>query len=201
MYENQFFRLIENSDLRKMREFQTMIAASVTTESEEVGELYGVDVAYRGEKAVGAIASMKEEKYLIRDVPFPYVSTYFAFRELPIVWDLVKECDGCILFDGNGMLHPYRAGLATVAGVVLEKQTIGVAKTLLCGEVRDAYVYEDDEIIGSVIRRTKRPIYVSVGNKISLEEATRVVRETGIHRIPDVVRKAYILATRIARRR
>ncbi len=199
MYEVEFFKLLKNPDLKRLREFQIKIAENVDLSYNETGEVYGVDVAYKGKKAVAAIASENYEEYEIRDVKFPYIPTYFAFRELPVLWNLIKKCEGCIIFDGNGLLHPFRAGIATIAGVILEKQTIGVAKSLLCGEAKGDYVYQNEEIIGKIMRKTRKPLYVSVGNKITLEKAFSIVSENCIHRVPEVLRKAHILANRVAK--
>ncbi|MCD6467344.1 MAG: endonuclease V [Methanomicrobia archaeon] len=200
MYEVEFFKLLKNPDFKELRKFQIRIAKNVDTGYNEIGEIYGADVAYKGDKAVGAIVSKNYESYEIKEIEFPYVPTYFAFRELPILWNLIKKCDGCIIFDGNGLLHPYRAGLATMAGVMLEKQTIGVAKSLLCGEIKGEYVYQNKEIIGKIIKSSKNPIYVSIGNRVTLKQASDIVLNNCVHRVPEVLRKAHILANRIAKR-
>ena len=200
MYEIEFFRLLKNPDLKELRKFQIKIAKNVRCRYSKTEEIYGADVAYIGNNAVGALASKESESYEIKEVEFPYIPTYFAFRELPILWNLIKDCKGCIIFDGNGVLHPYNAGLATVAGVVLKKQTIGVAKSLLCGEIKGEYVYRDNKIIGKIVRRSKNPVYVSVGNNVTLEQASEIVLGDCIYRTPDVLRKAHMLANRIAKR-
>ncbi|MEA1993151.1 MAG: endonuclease V [Euryarchaeota archaeon] len=200
MFEEDFFRLIQHPDQRAMRVLQQRVAARVSREFDEVRKLYGVDVAYKGKNAVGAIASEDYENYTIKKVRFPYIPTYFAFRELPVLWVLVKKCDGCIIFDGNGMLHPYHAGLATMAGVILEKQTIGMAKSLLCGTLSGDHILLNGEVIGAVVHSSERPIYVSVGNKITVEQAVQTVSDNCHHRVPEVVRKAHMLANRIAKR-
>ncbi len=202
MFEEEFFRLIHTREFKKMQEFQQKIAAHVDRAYHEVKKLYGADVAYKGSKAVAAVVSEDSEAYKVKEVRFPYVSTYFAFRELPVLWDLLQDCDGCVIFDGHGQLHPRRAGLATMAGVMLGKQTIGTAKALICGEVRERYVYEGDEVIGKVltVENAENPLYVSIGNKVTLEQAYSIVSENCVHRTPELVRKAHIVATQIAKR-
>ncbi|MCK4432978.1 MAG: endonuclease V [Methanomicrobia archaeon] len=200
MYEVEFFQLLKNPDLKELRKFQVKIAKNIKPQYGETGEIYGADVAYKGDKAVGALVSKTSESYEIKEVNFPYIPTYFAFRELPILWHLIKNCDDCIIFDGNGVLHPCKAGLATMAGVMLEKQTIGAAKSLLCGEIKGDYVYQNKEIIGKIVKSSKNPIYVSIGNNITLEQASEIVLNDCIYRVPEVLRKAHILATHIAKR-
>lgn len=87
-----------------------------------------------------------------------------------------------------------------MAGVMLEKQTIGTAKSLLCGEIKGDYVYQNKEVIGKIVKSSKNPIYVSIGNNITLEQASEIVLDECIYRMPEVLRKAHILATRIAKR-
>ena len=57
-------------------------------------------------------------------VPFPYITSYLTFRELPLLAELIEEVRAqgrlaaVVLVDGTGVLHPRRAGIATNLGVV-----------------------------------------------------------------------------------
>jgi deoxyribonuclease V len=84
-----------------------------------------------------------------------------------------------LLIDGHGRLHPRKCGLASYIGVITNKPTIGVAKHLLCGYVReDGFVEFDNIALGFRIKlQDKRPVYVSIGNKISLESAIYIVKQ------------------------
>jgi deoxyribonuclease V len=86
-----------------------------------------------------------------------------------------------ILVDGQGIAHPRRFGIASHLGLIIDIPTIGCAKSRLCGQHRlpsneagdHAELIEKDTVIG-VVLRTKanvRPVYVSIGHKISLSAA------------------------------
>ncbi len=72
----------------------------------------------------------------------PYMSGYLAFREIEPLLTLIRrqveqqpECTPrIILVDGNGILHPRRAGIACFLGVRTGIPTIGIGKKLCCVE-------------------------------------------------------------------
>lgn len=135
------------------------------------------------------------------DVTFPYISGYLSFRELPILSKLFasvraagREPDVTFV-DGNGILHPRRAGSASCFGLAVQTPTIGVGKKLLCGSVEPADPDEPDvrrvmhegEPIGYAVRAGSgnRPFYVSPGHLTDLATtltATRLV--LGNRRLP-----------------
>jgi len=162
----------------------------------------GMDVAYYNscgkEKAVSVIVSINmetmevvESVHAICDVTNPYVSGYFAFKELPCfleAWSLLKIKPDLVVFDGQGMLHPNRMGLASHASFFIDTPTIGVGKTFLhFNEVLytppenylGAYsnIYEDEETLGIALRSRVdcKPVFVSVGNYITLDESIEVI--------------------------
>ena len=81
----------------------------------------------------------------------PYMSGYLAFREIEPLQTLVQrqikqkpECTPrVILVDGNGILHPRRAGIACFLGVRTGIPTIGIGKKLCC--VEDYWTVESAE--------------------------------------------------------
>ena len=121
-----------------------------------------------------------------------------AFEQLGITPDL-------ILVDGQGIAHPRRLGLASHLGLFLDTPTIGCAKSRLCGRHEApaegvgsyAEIIDNGEVIGAVLRTKPRvkPIYVSVGHKISLTSAIRwVLRCTRGYRLPEPTRMAHLAA-------
>jgi len=130
------------------------------------------------------------EEVVIKDtIDFPYIPEFLSYRELKFIikaYQQIKKKPDVILVDGQGILHPRKAGIATHLGVILNKPTIGVAKSLLIGEIvgslkedRFSYlpVFLNDEVFGFVLRsRAKtKPIYVSPGNLITKEKALEVI--------------------------
>ena len=83
-----------------------------------------------------------------------------------------------LLVDGHRQLHPRRCGLACYLGITLDMPTIGVAKSLLCGSIKGSVVKLDGMIVGAVIqKKEKKKIFVSIGHKISLKSAVKIVDE------------------------
>jgi deoxyribonuclease V len=173
----------------------------------------GVDVAYRGGFSIGAVAVIDYSSLMLIEYQtaccktrFPYVPTLLSFREVsPSVLAIQKlsTIPDVFLVDGHGVAHPRRFGFASHLGVVTGKPTIGVAKSLLCGEVSKfgdegwASITDKGEIIGAVLETFsgKKPVYVGVGHKISLKRAISIVKHftCGTH-IPQPILEAHKIA-------
>lgn len=138
---------------------------------------------------------------------FPYIPGLFSFRELPPlidVWARVRAEPDAVMLDGHGYAHPRRMGLASHAGLVFDRPTVGCAKTVLVGKYDEPPpsrgcwrpIVHKGEIVGAALRtRTGvAPVYVSVGHRIDLEGAIDLVlRCHGGYRIPEPTRRAHLL--------
>jgi len=137
---------------------------------------------------------------------FPYVPGLLTFREGPVLLRClakVKNTPGVILFDGQGIMHPRRMGIATHLGILLNMPTVGCAKNHLYGtrttphEYRGAYTLIKDntnEILGVCLRTRKgvKPVYVSPGNRMNLSDAiAAILQSTPQYRIPEPLRQAH----------
>ncbi len=184
----------------------------------EVKYVAGVDIGfednYKISKAAVAVLSYPElelvEKAIARiPTAFPYVPGYLSFREIPAIlaaFPQLKQIPDLILCDGQGLAHPRRFGLACHLGVLLDIPTIGVAKSRFIGEHEEVPaekgsqkpLMDNDETIGVVLRsRTNvKPIYVSIGHKISLPTAIDYVMGCLTkYRLPETTRWADKLAS------
>ena len=184
----------------------------------EVKYVAGVDIGFEDNyaitKAAIAILTYPElelvEQAIARiSTVFPYVPGYLSFREIPAIlaaFPQVKTVPDLILCDGQGYAHPRHFGLACHLGLLLDIPTIGVAKSRLIGKHEDVPLdkgswqplFDQDEIIGVVLRsRTKvKPIYVSIGHKISLPTAISYVMGCLTkYRLPETTRWADRLAS------
>lgn len=165
---------------------------------DEISSICGVDVAYRGSSNAAycsAVIMDKNMQQLVESVDvqtivkYPYVPGLLMLREAePIFYTLklLKNSYDLLLIDGHGLLHPRRCGLACYIGVSLDKPTIGVAKSRLCGTVRpDGFVELDGEILGYAI---SKKLYISVGHRVTLKTAITLVKELGIEplRLADI---------------
>jgi deoxyribonuclease V len=165
----------------------------------KINSICGVDIAYGNSNSNAAYCSAvimdRNTQKLIECVDmqtvvkYPYVPGLLMLREAePIFYalKLLKNTYDLLLIDGHGVLHPRKCGLACYIGVTLDKPTIGVAKSRLCGTVRpDGFVELDGEIMGYAI---SKKLYISVGHRITLKTAIALVREFGIEplRLADI---------------
>lgn len=139
---------------------------------------------------------------------FPYIPGLLSFREAPAVLQALEKLrrpPDLLLCDGQGLAHPRRFGLACHIGVLGGIPSIGVAKTRFVGthgEVPDRRgawlpLMDGPEVIGAVVRtRTGvKPVYVSIGHRVSLESAIDfVLRCAPRFRLPEPTRWAHRLA-------
>jgi deoxyribonuclease V len=165
---------------------------------DEISRICGVDIAYSASSNAAycsAVIMDRNMQQLIESidvqtsVKYPYVPGLLMLREAePIFYtlNLLKNNYDLLLIDGHGLLHPRKCGLACYIGVTLDRPTIGVAKSRLCGTVRpDGFVELNGEILGYAI---SKKLYISVGHRITLKTAIALIKERGIEplRLADI---------------
>lgn len=129
-----------------------------------------------------------EERGAWRPLRFPYVPGLLSFREAPAVLAALRALRSepdAVMCDGHGFAHPRRFGIACHVGVLCDRPTLGVAKSRLVGEHREpgvrrgsrAALRDRGERIGTVLRTRDgvKPVYVSVGHRLDLATAERLV--------------------------
>lgn len=200
--------------LERLKEIQEelkrlLITVNTLQNYEFVG---GCDVSYKGSEGKGVIVVV-DRKFKVLDVgevrakiEFPYIPGFLAFREVPFLlkaYDKLKIKPDVLLVDGQGIAHPRGFGVASHLGVLLNKPTIGAAKSRLYGRCelpplkRGFYTYlfnDENKVIGAclVTRDGSKPIYVSQGHMVDLETSIKIVLETTIHfKIPEPLRLAH----------
>ena len=209
-------RLSQRFSTKKAHAMQLRLSKQVIHEDtlpETINYVAGVDVAYTKGMSIGAVAvldfaslSLVEYQVVRLKTRFPYIPTLLSFREIPPAYSAIKKLQtqpDVFLVDGQGFAHPYRLGFATHLALAIDAPTIGVAKNLLCGKVEPVGEHgwtpltDREEVIGAevVAKLGTKPIYVSVGHRVSLKRAIDVVRScTRNYRIPEPIRRAHILA-------
>ena len=179
----------------------------------EIRTIAGVDVAYDkfSSKLVAAVVVLDAQNLNVvarasaEDVErFPYLPGLFSFRELPSIAAALRKLDitpDLIVCDGQGVAHPRRFGLACHLGILFDIPTIGCGKSRLIGNEETTGVArgessplrDGDEIIGIALRTQNgiKPVYVSVGHRISLEtECDWILRLSAHFRLPETTRQA-----------
>ncbi|XP_052170252.1 uncharacterized protein LOC127786696 isoform X11 [Diospyros lotus] len=138
------------------------------------------------------------DDYSVSRLNIPYIPGFLAFREL-------------LMVDGNGLLHPRGFGLACHLGVLVNLPTIGIGKNLhhvdglTQSRVRqlletkgnspeDTVTLRGDSgcIWGTAERSTSgssKPIFISIGHRVSLATAVKIVKMTCKYRVPEAIRQ------------
>lgn len=223
------FANFETDDpLGRLRTTQSELAGRVmrTSRVERIETVAGVDLSYRGPwSGVGAYVRMDAHgahvqaiQTVEQETDFPYIPTYLAFRELPILLALLEAVErvdqmaDVVLVDGTGLLHHRHAGIASHLGVLMDVPTVGVTKKLLYGHVETAgmnagevrWVMDSErpeDRLGAAVKTTERadPIYVSIGHRMDLETAVELVLELSSKKLPEPIRRADQLSREAAR--
>jgi len=170
-------------------ELQLRLSQKVVTKdcTNKIRKVCGVDVSYNNETARASAVVMDavtldvlEHITLETKVKTPYIPGFLMLRESKPILSVLKSLKNnfdLLIVDGNGQLHPRKCGMASYLGIILNKPTIGVAKSLLCGNIKNNSIELNGKILGKVIENKKgKKIYVSVGNKISLRNAVEIIK-------------------------
>lgn len=171
----------------------------------------GVDAAYGNGQTVAAAVvydyptlTLREEAVAALPTTFPYVPGYLSFREGPAILAAITRLSALpdlFIVDGQGIAHPRGIGIATFLGVLLDRPTIGSAKSLLVGTYdeppaergsRTPLVYRG-QAVGAVLRTRQgvRPLFVSPGHLVTIDEAADIVLDCCTrYRLPEPQREA-----------
>lgn len=205
---------------REAVQVQKELAVRVISEDDfgTVARVAGTDVGFENDNRItrAAVAVLSypllqplEQAIARRPTTFPYIPGLLSFREIPAVLDALntlKQAPDLLLCDGQGLAHPRRFGIASHLGVITGLPSIGVGKTRLIGrhgpvpEHKGGWtpLTDGDEIIGAVLRTREgvKPLYISLGHRISLESAIGFVMGCVTrYKLPETTRRAHRLAS------
>jgi deoxyribonuclease V len=178
----------------------------------------GIDVGFEEDGAVtrAAVVTLRipelelvETSIVHLPTAFPYIPGLLSFREAPAVLEAIDRLPSLpdlLICDGQGIAHPRRLGLASHLGLWTDMPSIGAAKSRLIGqhepvgETRGDWqpLWDAGEILGAALRTRQgvRPLYISIGHRISLETAIQLVLScTKAYRLPEPTRQAHRLAS------
>jgi deoxyribonuclease V len=188
------------------------VLAETTFDPARVATVAGVDVGFKGDLARAAVvvldaASLEPIDWAVAttEISFPYVPGLLTFREGPCVLAALEKLTAwpdLLVFDGHGLAHPRRIGLASHLGIVLDRPSIGCAKSRLTGTYKEpgeqvgawSPLRDKEEVIGAVLRTRShvRPVFVSIGHRVDLSTSVAVVlRCTKGYRLPETTRYAH----------
>ncbi len=199
-------------NLKELERIQKKIAEKVKIERlKRVDYVAGVDQAFfridEREYIVSSAVLMNfpdlellASSSTVEEVKFPYIPTFLMFREskpaLKVLRGILRK-NSVVMVDGSGLAHPRKCGIATYIGVKLETPTIGITKKRLFGEVHGEgkvnKLFADGRHVGYQLKTCRRcnPIYISVGNLITPEDALNVVMKClKGYKLPEPVRIA-----------
>lgn len=174
----------------------------------------GADVAYarRTHRVYAAVVVLAvpsleivETVTVARRATFPYIPGLLSFREAPpllAAFERLTRAPDLVVFDGQGLAHPRRFGLACHVGLLLDIPSIGCAKTRLVGTHRRVGIHRgasaalmfEGERIGAVVRTREgvSPVFVSPGHRADVASATRLVLSLAPrYRLPEPQRQAH----------
>ena len=191
----------------KIRDVETVAGADVSY-SRNTNTCYAAVVVFRFPEM-----EILEQRTAVQEASYPYIPGLLTFREAPPViraLSKVRTDPDLLVFDGQGMAHPRGIGLASHMGLIYDKPSIGLAKSILAGrhdppgtEAGDASLLKyKDRPVGYVLRSKTncKPVIVSPGHLMDLEWSRRfVIRCLGKYRIPEITRYPHLLSNRIRR--
>lgn len=154
-----------------------------------------------------------EEVGVVSETKFPYVPGLLSFRETPSVleaWAKLKTEPDAVMFDGQGIAHPRRVGIASHVGLLIDRPTLGCAKSVLVGKYEEpdsergswTELVDKGEVVGAAVRTKTNvhPIYVSPGHLIDLQGAIELTLAcNGGYRQPEPTRRAHLLVNALRR--
>jgi deoxyribonuclease V len=208
--------------LGTIRTIAGLDAAFVLTESQALRKKSRWERLREANRAIGCVVLFRypemeelERTYAVVPLEFPYVPGFLSFREVPALLaalEKLKRQPDLLFCDGQGYAHPRRMGLATHLGIWLDRPTIGCAKSILIGTHgvlrREAGSWAEmvdettGETIGAAVRTRDgvKPVYVSQGNRVSLQTAIRLTMEVADgFRIPRPTREVDHFAGQVKR--
>ncbi|MFC1679447.1 endonuclease V [Elusimicrobiota bacterium] len=120
---------------------------------------------------------------------FPYIPGLLSFREGPALiaaLEKLKLRPDAVLFDGQGIAHPKRLGLACHVGLWLDLPTVGCAKSCLVGDYNTprqkpgalSHLVHEGKHVGAALRTKTdaKPIFVSPGHMMDLKTAIHLTQ-------------------------
>ena len=197
-----------------------VVRRTVDRSKGRVRTVAGVDCYYRDEIVTAAVVVLDYEKLQTvaeaaaqKRTAFAYRPGLLAFREGPAILEAICRLPvepDLLLFDGHGIAHPRRFGIASHIGLQTGIPSIGCAKNRLIGQFvppllqRGSYslITERGEAVGAAVRTRSNvaPVFVSIGHRIDLHDSIdHVLHCCRGYRLPETTRRADRLAASVGK--
>lgn len=215
--KEDFKEVIEkyNIDIEKLEKEQEKLAKLITLKDSIdfnlATRIAGIENVFLGNKIISAVVVIEnneiiEQEYSEEKIRFPYIPGFRAYRELPNMLNAFNKLDekpDLVLIKGHGIAHPKGIGIASHFAIAANIPTIGVADSLVFGEIENDSIKIQDKIIGKVIslKEGANPLYISPGNNISVKTSLELVKRFTTHpyKIPEPLRLARKYAKDVAK--
>jgi deoxyribonuclease V len=203
----EFFHFVDTDHAASIQRKLSARIKSIDDSDFEPRYWCGMDAAYDHDTAFVAAAvwdkmskRIVETTSAVDKVPTRYIPGFLGFREGPLLVRIAEKLrtrPDVFLIDGQGFAHPRRFGLACHVGLVMDKPTIGVAKSRLYGKPEDSNIVDHEgRVVGRILAAGHRKFYVSVGHRISLKTASDLVQKCIVNGHPSPLREAHLEAIR-----
>lgn len=203
-------------DLEQLKAEQEQLAKKLKLKKKDcininnINTIAGCDCSFIPHQIIASIVAVDtnmevvEEKFVITPMRFPYIPGFLAYRELPAMlkcYEKLESSPDVFMVNGNGILHPRGLGFASHFGLVVQKPTIGIAKNLFFGKIKNSKVYINSEVMAESLATKKgsKPIYISQGNMIGLESAVELVKRClrKPHKFPEPLALAHLYSKKV----
>ncbi len=206
------------AEAKRLQHYLSQRVQLTPLKKKTVRTVAGIDAAFTETHTIAVVAvfdietmSLIEKSHCVQKTSFPYVPGYLSFREGPAMINAVRSLvsvPDILLFDGQGVAHPRRLGIAAHLGVLLDRPSIGCAKSRLVGEYLDpphsrggwSPLFIHGEPVGAVVRTRNgiKPLFISAGHLMTLQDAIQVVLCSAVkYRLPEPIRAADHLSKEI----
>jgi len=183
----------------------------IKDEFEEIKLVGGVDQSFIGNKVISAFVvcdyktmEVVEKKHAVVETSVPYIPGYLSYREAPAVVETFLKIENkpdIILVEAHGIAHPRKIGMASHVGLLIDKPTIGVAKNLLVGNIKEDKIVLEEKTVGFklITKENANPLFISPGHKISLKTALEIVKNCIRlpHKLPEPLHLSHRYANKI----
>jgi deoxyribonuclease V len=155
-------------------------------------EMRAMDISYSGRKGIGVAVDFGKElsfEIVVREVKSPYIPNYLYLREGEIYEEIVEK-NRMNIIDGNGILHREMKGVATIVGANRNVSTVGIAKSLLTGEVKGEKVFVDGLAVGVKCGK----YYISPGYRTNVRGSFNILKNSRYFphtKYPDRISRRY----------